>query len=335
MDMAQTIIEDFLADFDEDAIHLTLRQLFNNAKSLEKNGNNGSGLYFLYSLMNHNCISNTKSIIHSLKDSDSPGSIEVRALRSISKGEEISTRYVGSNVGLPTRREVLFEHWGFFCLCPRCKDPTELGTYASAIKCQSCSCGYLLPPVDLNKEWECFGCQQNVSKVNIRAILNENTEKIRTITRSRAPNIDALRSLILQLTDIFHENHFLVLQVKYVLVIILSNKTTGIKSHLINDAATSTSSKASYDPGLWQEYSDACSHIYTVINTLDPGYSKNRGSILKEYIRAMMNLAAIEKQLGSIGDTEFLKRKQLAKYLSKELIGCFKHEKFVKMGSPL
>nr|XP_040581795.1 SET domain-containing protein SmydA-8-like isoform X2 [Lepeophtheirus salmonis] len=323
-DMSKTIMEDFDVDYDESVISQTLRQIFNNAKSLEKNGNDNSGLYFLYSLMNHNCISNTKSIIHCVKDDSSPAQIDVRALRPIKAGEEISTRYVSSNMGLPTRRELLLEHWGFTCNCSRCKDPSELGTYTSAIKCSSCQSGYFLPSLDLLKEWSCNSCSKGLSKIRLQMIINENTEKIRTATRSQGPKIDVLKELIVDLKDSLHGNHFLILQVEYILVVLMSNSIPSLSSSIKNKNITINN----IDPSIWKEYTALCEHIYYVMNKLDPGYSKNRGKILKDYIRALMNLAKIENNLGSINNVEFNKRKEMAKYFSKELIGCYKHEKF-------
>lgn len=48
----------------------------------------------------------------------------------------------------------------FICKCERCIDPTELGTYLSALKCQNCPTGYLLPvdPVDSFSDWYCSHC---------------------------------------------------------------------------------------------------------------------------------------------------------------------------------
>ncbi len=56
-----------------------------------------------------------------------------------------------SNQGAPVRADMLKEHWMFVCQCHRCLDPTDCGTYASAIRCPKCkltgdpSSGFLLP----------------------------------------------------------------------------------------------------------------------------------------------------------------------------------------------
>ncbi len=81
---------------------------------------------------------------------------------AIRKGEEISTRYISSTlgnlkfefliskqlivcgklailIGNIRRRDDIQRYWYFHCTCPRCVDPTELGTYMSAVKCNQCN----------------------------------------------------------------------------------------------------------------------------------------------------------------------------------------------------
>lgn len=73
----------------EDIVRTAIGQVFNNAKSLERPGHNGSGLYGRYCMLNHCCVSNTKCIIH---EDGGNFPLEVRAQTRILKGEEITTR---------------------------------------------------------------------------------------------------------------------------------------------------------------------------------------------------------------------------------------------------
>jgi hypothetical protein len=120
---------------DMDTVRTTIGQLFNNAKSLEKQGHNSSGLYGRYAMINHACVSNSKVVVGR---ATSKFTIQVRAQILINKGEEITTRYVGITNGVPLRADMLREHWCFTCSCARCMDPTELGSYSSAILCKKC-----------------------------------------------------------------------------------------------------------------------------------------------------------------------------------------------------
>ena len=76
----------------------------------------------------------------------------VRAGREIRKGEEITHSYVDPQVTtfqeaftysspqepLLVRQELLHLGKFFKCGCARCRDPTELGTFSSALTCPKC-----------------------------------------------------------------------------------------------------------------------------------------------------------------------------------------------------
>ena len=49
---------------------------------------------------------------------------------------------------------------GLFGCCDRCADATERATYLSALKCQKCSLGNVLPvrPLDDTSHWQCDRC---------------------------------------------------------------------------------------------------------------------------------------------------------------------------------
>ena len=51
------------------------------------------------------------------------------------------------------RRTDIKKYWFFDCACPRCSDPSELGTFMSAIRCNACRNGYLLPENSLDHRY--------------------------------------------------------------------------------------------------------------------------------------------------------------------------------------
>ena len=59
----------------------------------------------------------------------------------------------------------------------RCKDPTDLGSYASAIKCTLCmkkkvaSVGYILSSSTNPDLWQCSQCQARFTTVNIQNLV--------------------------------------------------------------------------------------------------------------------------------------------------------------------
>ena len=87
---------------------------------------------------------------------DAGFSAVLRAKREILVGEEISIQYVPVSLGQPQRAVSLGSVWCFECACARCSDPSEFGTYVSALKCQECAEGLLLPEQPgLGAAWRC------------------------------------------------------------------------------------------------------------------------------------------------------------------------------------
>ena len=76
---------------------------------------------------------------------DSGFSVVLRARTEILEGEEISIQYVPASLGQPQRGASLGSVWRFECACARCSDPSEFGTWVSALKCAQCHEGLVLP----------------------------------------------------------------------------------------------------------------------------------------------------------------------------------------------
>ena len=94
-DMVDMIWQDFglskqLAS--KEVVRTAVGQLFNNAKSLESPGHNGSGLYGRYCMLNHCCVANAKCIIKEQCGGAKEFPLDVRAQTTIERGEEITTR---------------------------------------------------------------------------------------------------------------------------------------------------------------------------------------------------------------------------------------------------
>lgn len=67
-------------------------------------------------------------------------------------------------MGTHRRRKRIHSEWYFQCTCTRCRDPTELGTFISALICEVCEEGSMLPvePLDPFSEWVCSDCDFSV-----------------------------------------------------------------------------------------------------------------------------------------------------------------------------
>ena len=97
-----------------------------------------AAIYATGCLPEHNCVPSC----HRSFDQDL--SISLRAAVPLSANQRISITYTDSLWPTSDRRSHLAYSKHFFCDCERCSDPTELGTYLSALKCMKCSVGYYL-----------------------------------------------------------------------------------------------------------------------------------------------------------------------------------------------
>ena len=93
----------------------------------------------------------------------------ILARDEIKAGEPIYHGYARSFNTTTMRRVMLFSGKHFGCECVRCTDPTEMGSYCSALICQGCKNASsqtcfdeiaVLPehPIDLNSPWKCRKC---------------------------------------------------------------------------------------------------------------------------------------------------------------------------------
>ena len=67
----------------------------------------------------------------------------------------------------------------FICSCPRCVDPTELGTMFSSIRCPQCTAdtGYLVPNtpghadlLEVQADWRCVSCSKTQPAKFVNAV---------------------------------------------------------------------------------------------------------------------------------------------------------------------
>ena len=101
-----------------------------NAMGIADQG--GQALYPLAAIMSHSCVSNLEVV-------GEPGeTVRFRAKRRILEGEELTIRYHMFLAARDQIRAGLQHQYHFSCSCPRCSDPTELGTHFSSLQC-SCS----------------------------------------------------------------------------------------------------------------------------------------------------------------------------------------------------
>ena len=157
-------------------------------------------LYPTFSLLSHSCVSNARIFVQ--PDNE----IIIRAQVDIMEGEEITIQYISYLFGNTLRRRDIQDNWMFECRCPRCQDPTELGTNLSSLVCPSCM-GVILPVNNsLQCEvWECQACGYTLERETVENYSKECEEKMMEIFETE---VDKYESMLDEYGKIFHKNHF-------------------------------------------------------------------------------------------------------------------------------
>ncbi|KAI9551770.1 hypothetical protein GHT06_022106 [Daphnia sinensis] len=165
-------------------------------------------------LMAHDCVPNTACTVNPATQK-----MTVRAAVDISAGQMITTSYTFTLDGTLRRRAHLKETKFFDCCCPRCSDPTELGSHLSSLACPRCSGrNYTVPEDPLNPEsyWKCLGeqCGNRIGPTQVSQLLTCLQRKADEL------NYDDTRGLEIFIetwSSILHPNHSILIGIKYYL----------------------------------------------------------------------------------------------------------------------
>jgi len=285
-----------LTEFSEDVIDTVLgiflvNDFEINAKIGEEEWSSGGndsirGLYQIASIPNHDCVANT---VHQFGALNEEFRMLVRAARDIAKGEEITHSYVDAQEPILIRQELLNLGKFFHCLCERCSDPTELGTYCSALKCPTCKEPVItMNPKDLKSDWTCKKCKKvfpNLKVSNVTAAIKEKSELLEyNKERLELCDIKAHEAFLKKFSTILYPKHVLLIKAKYTL-----SKMYGRMSGYEAD-------KLSNEQLMRKQ--TLCEEVLTVLDKIMPGQSRMRGVMLYELHLPLVMLANRQLQLG-------------------------------------
>lgn len=246
----------------------------------------GTELFALYvntCIMEHSCTPNTKhTFTVTSKDRNELYKITAKAVVPILKDSHISTMYSHALWGTQARRQHLKDAKYFACKCPRCSDPTELGTYLSAMKCLGdgtnlCG-GTHLPedPLDDETDWACDKCSVKVNNIQVNMLISQMGEEVEDVLMMGA-SIKVLENLINKLSMFLHPNHYHMYSLKHSLVQ-LYGREPGYTSMEILDKKIKM-----------------CRDLVGITKTLDPGNA--RLSLYNSVLQHELHTALVMKSL--------------------------------------
>jgi hypothetical protein len=177
---------------------------------------------FLYTKsfwLTHSCAPNAETWIDS---ADNQYRLVIKAIQPIKIGEKISIDYGERYSYLPTleRRTKLQELYGINCRCKRCRDPSELGSYISAVRCdenmKANHCfGYYVATDPLNEAaaWKCADskCSSTKSYGDIQALVSSALKELPSVGGQAELAMAKLIAFVeFYSGDIFHPSHYVI-----------------------------------------------------------------------------------------------------------------------------
>ncbi|XP_011162713.2 SET domain-containing protein SmydA-8 [Solenopsis invicta] len=270
-------------------------------------GFSARGLYPTVAMMNHSCVSNTS---HSISPIDYR--IRLRTTLKIPAGGELYASYTHSLLPTMLRREHLLEGKHFACACPRCSDPTELGTHMSSLKCNKCDNGIVLSldSLDSESKWKCTHCDFSTTGQAVRKvfrIIQAEVDAAEAI--SGADGADAIHereTIMKKYRSVLHPQHAFLSMLRHSLTQMYGR----VDEYLLDDL-----------PDVVLEHKvDLCRSLLQVLNVVEPGYSRVRGMTLYELHAPLLFLAKGQWNAGVIDETGLKSKMIEAANILKEAV---------------
>ncbi|XP_013148245.1 PREDICTED: protein msta, isoform A [Papilio polytes] len=235
----------------------------------------------------HSCVPN---IVHTILQDNYK--VEVRAAIPMKQGDPLHLSYTHALSPTIVRREYLLESKFFNCDCPRCSDPTELGTHLSTVKCSKCDNGVILStnPLDNEAQWLCTEktCGFKTSGSAMRKMLS--------VVQAEVDLLDALEpgpqaieqreATLNKYKSVFHPRHSILICIKYALAQMYGRVATYSIDELTDV--------------MLERKAEFCRLVLKTLAVIIPGDNRMRGMILYELHAPLMYLARNEYSIGLI-----------------------------------
>nr|XP_018904096.1 PREDICTED: protein msta-like [Bemisia tabaci] len=269
-------------------------------------------VYERASLFEHSCHPNCG------KRFTDDNSLVIQTVKKIKAGDHLSICYTDPLWGTLNRRHHLLETKFFLCKCPRCIDPTELGTYYSAVSCPNKECDwYVLLDTekdDLNPEtlnWICKKCNSTRTTANAQSVV----QRIMTDLDAMDRNDEKSCKLFLDhygKSNLLHPNHFILTEVRLSLAQLYGQKTEkGIQE--IPDADL-------------EHKTELCKQVLKLARQLFVAEWRVQGALLFELHAAVAERCRRDADAGLLDQAALISRLMESRYYLEEALKMLKNE---------
>ncbi|XP_059080183.1 SET domain-containing protein SmydA-8-like [Tigriopus californicus] len=257
----------------------------------------GGAVFPTFSFLSHSCLANARYSV------SSDNHLTLRAQREIPSGAEITIQYLSFMFGDLKRKCEIQDCWFFQCTCPRCDDPTECGSYLSALRCQKCTFGPVLTsnPRNLKASWSCQSCQHKMSHEEVDEVCTRFDQVVRGI---KVGDVEAYETTLERMLEELQPTHYLVLTVKKYLC-----DFYGFIQGYKYDQLPVDKFEAKIRYG---------EEFLATLSKVDPGCPKWKGLLLFDLHKALMIKSNADYNQGQMSKDDFLlKLKQIQSYLAE------------------
>jgi len=230
-------------------------------------------LFALASMPSHSCVANAT---HDFTKRQDGFKMVMRSVVKIPKGADITHSYTEPLDSILTRKALLRMGKFFGCNCERCSDPTELGTYTSALICSKCQpdpdnvkSGRILPS-DVSSgdsSWKCESCEHTVNAGAVAqtfARIKAESERL-----DADPKVETMENFVSKYSGkVLHPNHVLVLDRVYNLAK-MYGRMEGYGADVLTDEQLGTKRAL-------------CERALAVLNKIIPGRMRKRAMMMYE-----------------------------------------------------
>ncbi|XP_022823209.1 protein msta-like isoform X1 [Spodoptera litura] len=290
--------------YEDQEIHTVCGILEVNAFEVGGSGANARALYDRAYLLAHDC---TPTTTHTDSERVPGRPLTIRASVPHKAGDLISLCYAYTLQGTLKRREHIKHSKFFDCSCARCRDPTELGTYASAFRCPRCS-GRVLPtaPLEPAAMWHCVDndCQYVMTAPSVQLLLKRLTDEYEQID---ANDVRGFEDFLHKYRNVIHSTHYLCLSAKHS----LSQLYGKVAEYMIHEMPEAELNRKI----------EICRDLMKAFDIIEPGYSRLRGVTLYELHAPLMILTTRDFEKKAITKDNLRTRlKEIVKYLTESAL---------------
>ncbi|XP_017024399.1 SET domain-containing protein SmydA-8 [Drosophila kikkawai] len=271
-----------------------------------RDGDTLKGVFVCGASLPHHCVPNTVVAL------DEEFNMKLYAAVPLQPGDIIYNSYTNPLMGTSQRQHQLRLSRRLDCTCSRCQDPTEMGTHMSSMKCRECAEGYAVCEMDANGrmgDWRCLNCKSILPAASVHELLAE----VGGALVDARGDLQVYESLLTQYRQLFHPNHFLLLDIK-------QNIATILRAAALMNSVEQPCKK------LLARRAELCSDLLPVCRAVVPGLSKLYAIGLFEYLISLVELIELQFAESDLDKKGYVGQLRIASQAAKEAMELLRFE---------